>query len=234
MSPAQRAAASLRQHPWRWATAAVLALATVLLLVWAARTIGLPELVIRFIAELRSLGAPVFFSAMALLPAVGFPLSPFALAAGPAFAPTLGTGGVILCAILAVSVNVSLSYALASSVFRPPVERLMLRLGYALPDPSRHRAWLVTLLARIAPGLPFWAQSYLLGLVRVKFAPYLLVSTLVPAGYVTAAILFGDALRLGRPGPALVALALVVVVGLTFYFLRKKFSPPRASPPPAS
>ena len=205
----------------RWVWLIALAIGVVLLLAWATQAMGLREMMTTVIAELRHLGAPVFFCAMAILPALGFPLLPFAFAAGPAFAPVLGTGGVVACAILAVCLNVALSYQLAATVFRPPVQWLVTRLGYRLPDPSRHNPWFVTLLARIAPGLPFWAQSYLLGLVRVPFLPYLTVSTLVPAGYLTAAILFGDALRQRDPRQALVALGVLALLGTGMFFLRR-------------
>ncbi len=188
----------------------------------------------RLISELRERGAPLFFAAMAVLPAFGFPLLPFALVAGPAFSPVLGTGGVAACAILAVSVNVALSYALAATVFRPPVRWLVARLGYRLPDPARYNPWLLTLLARVAPGPPFWLQSYALGLVRVRFAPYVIVSTAVPAGYLSAAIIFGDAMLQGNARAAFFAAGLLLVVGTGFYFLRRKLAPvsvPPATPP---
>ena len=222
MPPDPASNSTFRSRFWRWGRVAVPALVIVLLLVWAARSSGVVGLMEKAVVELRHLGAPVFFSAMAILPALGFPLLPFAFAAGPAFAPVLGTGGVVACAILAVCVNVALSYQLAATVFRPPVQWLVTRLGYRLPDPSRHNPWFVTLLARLAPGLPFWAQSYLLGLVRVPFFPYLTVSTLVPAGYLTAAILFGDALRQRDPRQALVALGVLALVGTGMFFLRRR------------
>lgn len=221
MSSAKTIVAHPHQRRWRWAGFAVF-IVVALLLAWAARTIGLRELMDRLLAQLRDLGAPVFFTAMALLPAVGFPLLPFALTAGPAFSPALGTGGVIAYAILAVAVNVSLSYLLASVLFRPPVQWLVRRLGYNLPDPTRRSPWLVTLLVRIAPGPPFWLQSYVLGLVRVRFAAYLIVSTAVPAGYLSGAILFGDAMLHGKTGAAFFAVGLIFLAGTGVYFLRRK------------
>ena len=185
---------------------------------------GVGELMEQLISELRNLGAPVFFTAMAILPALGFPLLPFALAAGPVFGPVLGTGGVVTCAILAVSVNVTLSYALAATVFRPPVKSLVMRLGYRLPDTNLHNAWFLTLLVRVTPGLPFWMQSYVLGLVRVRFCAYLVVSSLVPAGYLTGAIVFGDAMLQGKTGAAFFAIGLIMLAGTGLYFLRKKLT----------
>ena len=181
---------------------------------------GARELVEQVVARLRGAGAPVFFAAMALLPAVGFPLLPFTLAAGPVFAPTLGTGGVIACAILAVAVNVALSYALASTVLHSMVERLMVRLGYRLPDSRRGNAWLFITLVRLAPGLPFCVQSYLLGLMRVRFGTYMAVSTLVPAIYLTGVIVFGDALLRGNTGVAFSAIALIALAGTGLFFFR--------------
>lgn len=194
------------------------------LLGWAARVVGLGELMARCIAELRGAGAPVFFSAMAILPALGFPLLPFALAAGPVFVPVLGTGGVVACAILAVSANVALSYGLARTVLRSPVEWVVARLGYRLPDSSRANAWVFVALVRVAPGLPFCVQSYGLGLMRVRFGAYLIVSTLVPASYLTGVIVFGDAMLHGKTGAAFFAIGLVAMAGTGIYFLRKKLA----------
>ena len=199
----------------------MLALVVLGSLVLAARAVGLRELMNSVVIELRGAGAPAFFLAMAILPAVGFPLLPFSLAAGPVFAPVLGTGGVIACAILAVAVNVALSYALASTGLRSLVQRLMVRLGYRLPEPRRDNAWLLITLVRLAPGLPFCVQSYLLGLMRVRFGAYMVVSTLVPASYLTGVIVFGEALMQGNKSVAFGAVALIVCVGAGLFFLRR-------------
>lgn len=209
---------------WRWRWQALLLAIAVGLIAWGVHAAGAKELVERVILELRGAGAPWFFTAMALLPAVGFPLLPFALAAGPVFAPTLGTGGVVACSILAVVVNVTLSYVLASTVLRTVVQKLMVRLGYHLPDPRRESAWFFITLVRLAPGLPFWAQSYLLGLMRVRFGAYLAVSTLVPASYLTGTIVFGDALMQGNKRAAFTALAVIGLVGVTLFLLRRRMT----------
>jgi len=202
----------------------MLALVVLGSLVLAARAVGLRELMNSVVIELRGAGAPAFFLAMAILPAVGFPLLPFSLAAGPVFAPVLGTGGVIACAILAVAVNVALSYALASTWLRSLVERLMVRFGYRLPEPRRDNAWLLITLVRLAPGLPFCVQSYLLGLMRVRFGAYMVVSTLVPASYLTGVIVFGEAMMQGNRSVAVGAVALIVGVGAGLYFLRRRMA----------
>jgi uncharacterized membrane protein YdjX (TVP38/TMEM64 family) len=224
MLPACQVPSSRRPDLWRRGGLALLALAVLGGSLWAGHAFGVGEVMRQLILDLRALGAPVFFFAMALLPALGFPLLPFALAAGPAFSPVLGVPGVVGCVILAVAVNVTLSYLLAATVFRKGVLRLLQRFGYSLPDPSRHSAWLVTLLVRVAPGPPFWVQSYALGMVRVRFGAYLLVSILVPAGYLTGAVVLGDAMLQGRARDAMLAAGLVFLAGAGLYFLRRKFA----------
>ncbi len=151
----------------------------------------------RVITELRAAGPAPFFGAMAVLPGLGFPLSAFLAVAGPVFGPTMGVGLVIACAIAAITVNVAWSYWAAARVLRPVAKWIVRRLGYGLPEISSGTAWSAILILRIVPGIPFFLQSLLLGLARVSFGPYLLVSVLVPAAYVIAMITLGDALIRG-------------------------------------
>ncbi|HWA08922.1 MAG TPA: hypothetical protein VG838_05585 [Opitutaceae bacterium] len=174
------------------------------------------------VQRLRDAGPVVFFLGMAVLPVFGFPLMPFSLAAGPVFGPTLGAGTVIGCAVSAVAVNVTLSYWLAAKALRPLVARLAELLGYRLPAGAAAGAWQITTIVRVAPGLPFFMQSYLLGLVRVPFGPYVVMSTLIPAAYLTAIILGGDALWQGRAGMFLIAAGLLGLTGAVVHLLRKR------------
>lgn len=205
----------------RWAGLGGLTLAVVVAGIWLAHAFGFAALVQRTVEYLRTMGAPVFFLAMATLPAFGFPLLPFAIAAGPAFAPELGVAGVIGCAVGAVAMNVALSYVVAARLLRGPVHAVVRRFGYVPPVLDPRQGWLVTLLVRVVPGPPFWVQSYALGLLRVPFRAYLVVSTLVPAGYLSAAILLGDAVLQGRPRQALLAAAVFGVAAAGFALTRR-------------
>ncbi len=104
----------------------------------------------------RAEGAGMFFTAMAVLPFFGFPLSAFVLSAGPVFAPTLGPGVVIACGVAALAVNVSLSYWVAAVAMRPGMERLILWIGYPVPVLPEGKSWEFTLLLRVVPGVPFF------------------------------------------------------------------------------
>ena len=197
-------------------------LAFVAVTVFAARSGGPKALWLSVDGVLREAGPLAFFAAMALLPAVGFPLMPFTLIAGPVFGPQLGVVPTIGCAVAAVAVNVALSYWLAAGAMRAWVLRLSCWLGYRMPEMPAGTAWQLVTVVRLAPGLPFWMQSYLLGVVRAPFAAYLTLSTLIPAFYIAATIAGGDALARGRGRTALLAFAVLGFIAALVHLLRKR------------
>jgi uncharacterized membrane protein YdjX (TVP38/TMEM64 family) len=181
---------------------------------------GLVETANAVILQLREAGPVVFFLAMAVLPSLGVPLMPFTLAAGPAFGPGMGLGPVVICTIAAVSVNVALSYWLASRLLRPPLTKLAHRLGYQLPAPTG--SWHLAAVMRLAPGLPFFAQSYVLGLIRVPFGSYMAASVLVPAGYISGIVLLGDAIWQVEGRTFFLAVCILLLTGTILHFLRTR------------
>lgn len=174
------------------------------------------------IGALREAGPGIFFVAMALLPAAGFPLIAFTLAAGPVFGPTLGTGWVIGWSLTAVLVNLLLTYWLADRAVRPLVGRLLAYFEIRLPDRTTVGAWQLALIVRLTPGPPFWVQSYLLGLMRVPLAPYLVVSMLVMAGFIIALVCGGEAVMQGNGRLAFAAVGVLVVSVAVLQLLRKR------------
>lgn len=190
-------------------------------LVWGAEAKAAANQVM---GELREAGPWVFFVAMALLPLAGFPLAPFTLAAGPVFGPRMGAPAVTLCAVVAVAANVALSYWISARALRPLVSRLLGRFGWKLPEAPVKSALELTLLLRVVPGTPFFVQSYLLGLARVPFGLYLVISVGVPAAYIAGTILAGDALGRGDRGRLAAAGVLCAVAGAGLHFLRKRLT----------
>jgi len=199
---------------------ALLVLAALAVMAWlipAARLVML---------DLRTAGPAVFFAAMALLPAAGFPLMAFALAVGQLFGPTLGAGWAIAWSLAAVVVNLLLSYWLADRALRPLAGRLLRAFDYRLPECPVAGAWQLAWIVRLTPGPPFWAASSLLALVRVPLLPYLVVSTTVMAGYLVALVCGGAAMAEGNwplavaAGGGLVATA-VFLRGLRRWLARR-------------
>jgi uncharacterized membrane protein YdjX (TVP38/TMEM64 family) len=193
-----------------------------------ARGYDLKGLVRQGLDLIRSAGPVTFFLAMALLPAVGAPLSFFSLTAGSVFAPQLGMPAVIALALAAITFNMVISYFLATRLLRPVLSSLLVRLGYKLPQVDSGDATGLIILLRVTPGIPFPVQNYLLGLAEVPFGRYLLVSCLIQLPANTAFILFGDALLHGRGRVALISLSVILALMAATHLLRKHYGKKKA------
>ena len=177
---------------------------------------------------LRAAGPLAFFTAMAILPAFGFPISVFYLTAASAFAATLGMGGVLGAAAVALLANVSLAYWLARYALRPMLVQLISRTKYRIPELTASDHAEVTLLVRITPGPPFFVQSYLLGLAGVSFRTYVWISWVISMAYAAGFIVFGEAILHGKARLAIVGLSVLVAVALGVHFLRRHYGKKRA------
>lgn len=232
MEPAAQTAR--RRTKRRLVLAAVVAVVGVAVAVVIVKT-GLMDTLHAVILHLREAGPAIFFLAMAVLPAIGFPLLAFTLAAGPVFGPTLGTGWVIVWSLTAVIANLLLTYWLADRAFRPLVSRVLGYFDFRLPENVAGSAWQLSLIVRITPGPPFWVQSYLLGLVGVPLVPYLTVSTGVVAGYIVALVGGSEAIASGNGRLAFVAVGVLVVTIAALQLLRQRArrrpATPAALPP---
>lgn len=175
------------------------------------------------LATIRNAGPAWFFLAMALLPAVGAPMSFFCLAAGSVFAPHLGMPIVLALALAAIAVNMALSWLLASRILHPPLQALLQRLGYRIPQVHVDSINDLVVLVRVTPGIPFPVQNYLLGLAAVPFGRYMLISTLIAFPLNAAIIYFGESLVDGTSGKALVGLLLVVALVAAIHMLRRHY-----------
>ncbi|MBP7141146.1 MAG: VTT domain-containing protein [Opitutaceae bacterium] len=206
--------------------AAVLVVAGFLLL----RGVDLKGMVEPVMRQIRSVGPLVFFAAMAVLLAIGFPFTAFCLAAGSAFGEQLGIRGILAGAAATVLVNVTLTYWLARYALRPLLERWLGRLGYRIPVVEVADQIEVTILVRITPGPPFLVQSYLLGLAQIPFRKYILPSFILPMCNATGILLFGDALAQGKAKWAVVGISLLIAVGLGVHLLRRHYAKRKREP----
>jgi len=198
--------------------------------VWRSQGGELKPLVGQVLAQVRAMGAGMFFLLMALLPAAGCPISVFTLTAGPVFAPSLGMPVVLLLVWVSIAFNLALTYWLSRYALRPWLARLCGWLGYKLPEVPQadHRG--LVILVRVTPGPPYVLQSYLLGLAGIPFGTYFFISWVISSSYACAFVLFGDALMQGRGRTALVAVSLFVALTVAVQFLRRHYRR-RASQP---
>lgn len=194
------------------------------IVVWADALSGLAEQWRRVLELVRQSGAPVFFMAMTLLPLVGFPLSVFIFSAGPLFAPSMGLPMVMATCVGAVLINISMAYWMAAKMLRPTMERFIRWLGYNWPQMELTKSWEFTLVMRLLPGMPFFVQSYALGMTGVKFRVYLGLSMLVAVGQIVAGVLVGDGLLRRDPQQLAIAGGVFALLGLCIHLLRKRLA----------
>jgi uncharacterized membrane protein YdjX (TVP38/TMEM64 family) len=180
-------------------------------------------LIDQVMAAIRAAGPWVFFGAMTILPAFGFPLLAFAIPAGPAFGGQLGTGGVLAAYGVALAINLALAYWLARYAVRPLAERLLVRAGYKIPQFEKSEHLEVALLVRITPGPPYFVQCYLLGLGNVGFFTYMWVSWAMMMLYAIGIVVFGDAIIHGRSGMAAMGVSLLVAVVIIVHLARRHY-----------
>jgi uncharacterized membrane protein YdjX (TVP38/TMEM64 family) len=199
--------------------AAVLLVAAVLV----ARGVDLRGLVQQALTRVQAAGPLAFFSAMAVLPAVAVPLSPFSFTAGSIFGAQLGMPAVVACGLLAITINIVGTYLLASRALRPLLEKLIVRLGYQLPRVEDGDAADLIILMRVTPGMPFPLQNYLLGLARVPFGKYLLISCAVQWPFNTAFIIFGDALLHGKGKVAIIGIGALLALTAGTHLVRRHY-----------
>ena len=214
---------------------AILLILVVAGLVLVIRGVNLIEIRDQSIAAVRDSGPGLYFTAMAILPALGVPLLAFTLSAGPMFGPRLGIGIVVLLSLAAITVNFIVSYFFARYTMRPVIARLMAWLGYNLPKIPEGDVSDVIIIVRVTPGIPFFAQNYLLGLAGVPFRKYLAVTCITTWVLCGAFVFFGDALVRGQGKTALITGCLVVAAMATTHLVRKHYSRKKlqcAAPPP--
>jgi uncharacterized membrane protein YdjX (TVP38/TMEM64 family) len=171
----------------------------------------------------RAAGPGAFFTAMAILPALGVPASIFVLSAVGLFGPQFGTAPTVLLAIGALTVNFCLAYGLARRGLRPMLTSIVTRLGYKLPEVESGDATDLMILVRVTPGVPFFMQNYLAGLAEIPFARYFVISAIIVWPLNAAVLLFGDALLHGKGKLALISFLAVVALMTALHLVRRHY-----------
>lgn len=172
-----------------------------------------------FIAWREEADALPFFLAMALLPAVGVPITPFFIVAGATFGVHIGLAG----SAAALTGNLLLCYWIARSGLRPWLAGLLARTRYRIPDFEKGEGALrFALLVKLAPGVPVFIKHYLLGMAGVPFAIYFAVSAAITGLYGGAFVVLGESLLDHDVGGSAAAIAVLALVALAIYLWRRR------------
>lgn len=116
------------------------------------------------------------FVSIAILPGFILPCAPLLLLAG-IWGTEFGVAQACLYSVLALTINLIWTYWFAYGPGRKIVNRLLKIFKYEIPElPSQNlNQWAVIL--RLTPGIPFIFTNYGLGLLKMPFVKYMLIST---------------------------------------------------------
>lgn len=116
------------------------------------------------------------FVSIAILPGFILPCAPLLLLAG-IWGTEFGVAQACLYSVLALTINLIWTYWFACGPGRKIVNRLLKIFKYEIPElPSQNlNQWAVIL--RLTPGIPFIFTNYGLGLLKMPFVKYILIST---------------------------------------------------------
>ncbi len=176
------------------------------------------------LADIREAGPWAFFAGIAVLPAVGAPLSAFTLVSGEAFAARMTMGGVIAAVLAAIAANLALTYWLARYALRPILSKVTQRYGYKIPTVSAGNALTITLLLRLTIGPPFFMQSYILGLAEVPFRLYMITSWLCVLPAAVAGVVLGRGVFNGNFWMISVGMMVIAVTTIALHWIRKRYA----------
>lgn len=201
-----------RSLPWRVARGVFLTLGLFALL-WAWREWDQEA----FFAWQREAGPVPFFAALAVLPALGVPTTPFFMLAGMTFGLTVG----LLGTAASLAINMLLCFWIAHSGLREWLQRMLARWGRELPQVEGKRALRFAILVKLAPGVPTFVKQYALGLSGMAFVPYFLVSFLITLPYAVTFVVLGESVFDFDRAQAAWALAALVVLSGVMLLVRR-------------
>jgi uncharacterized membrane protein YdjX (TVP38/TMEM64 family) len=207
---------------FRLGVAAAVAIAGAVLLLKGVDVIALGN---EGMAIIRSAGPWGFFGASVILPVFGAPLTAFTIVSGEAFAPLMTLWGVMAAMLFAIAVNLALTYWLARYALRPVLTALAERYGYKIPRVTKGNALSITLFFRLTPGIPFFVQSYLLGLAEVPFVLYMVASWVANLPMAIGAIVLGKGIFNGNFKMVGIGLGVLAVAIVLVHWLRRRYAP---------
>jgi uncharacterized membrane protein YdjX (TVP38/TMEM64 family) len=162
----------------------------------------------------------LFFMTLSVATLFPIPISVFYVAAGPLY----GVGPALRGSFFAVAANMTLAHWATSSLLRPFAARVMERLGYTIPTVNPDDQGQTIIVTRVTPGIPYFAQNLILGLIGVDYWRYLAISLPIQMLWATGFVLLGDSAMRGRFGAALSALGLLIVAGYATKWMHRRFA----------
>jgi uncharacterized membrane protein YdjX (TVP38/TMEM64 family) len=139
--------------------------------------------------------------------------------AGASFGAVVGLIG----SLIALAVHLVVCFWIARHL-RGPLESLLRRFGYQLPDLGRRGKGSLRFVfaVKVAPGIPAFVKHYGLGLAGVAFAPYFAVAMVISGLYIAAFVILGNSLFDHDTGRVLTIVAVLAGMAALVMWLRRR------------
>ena len=150
------------------------------------------------------------------------PLSPFLILAGALFSKRYGIPTALVLCYSAMVLNMIWTYFLSAYPMRKVFEKILAMFSSKFPEiPDEHKSK-IAIIIRLTPGIPFFLQNYFLGVSRVPFGKYIVISMGIQAMYTTAFVVGGGAIFEGKAGLGIAAICIFIIIGIVVQWLRKR------------
>ena|GEM_PF-1498923 len=160
--------------------------------------------------------------AIAILPGLGLPSSPFLVLCGALTEKTGSTAWACLLTAFALWVNALWMFLFAAYPGRRIIEGILQRMSKKLPDLPQMQGVRLAIILRVTPGVPLTVQNYLLGISGISLKNYLLVSIPVMGLWAVGFVVFGEGLLEGDSKMIIVGVGLLVGFSLTARMIAKR------------
>ena len=183
------------------------------------------ERILEFFSDLNTQLAQhplILMASLAILPGIGFPISPLLILFGTSLTPQYGLVTTCLLGVAMQSLCTTWSFVMAAGPFKNWLTK-WLNQHYTLPTLQNKGAITATLLIRLAPGFPYALQNIILGLIGVSLKTYLLISIPITALITCTFIVSGAAIIQANTKHLVVGFAILLLVVLGLRIGAKKF-----------
>ncbi|MDE0819825.1 MAG: VTT domain-containing protein [Opitutales bacterium] len=161
--------------------------------------------------------------AIAILPGLGVPSSPFLILCGALIEKTGSMPMACLLTASALWINALWTFLFAAYPGRRIVKKILDRFSKKLPELPQSQGIRLAVILRVTPGVPLTVQNYLLGVSGISLKNYLLVSLPVMALWAVGFVVFGDGLLKGNAKLIIVGVGLLIGLALVARMISKRY-----------
>jgi uncharacterized membrane protein YdjX (TVP38/TMEM64 family) len=159
------------------------------------------------------------FLAIAILPGLAFPAAPLFILAGVVWGADALTCAMTLAAVM---LNITWSHAFAAGWGQKIIQRLLGEHWVTWKSNKGSHDWRLAAVLRLTPGVPLFAQNYLLGLIGMPLRYSLGIALPTTGLYVCGFVLTGGAIFEGQTGRVILGISLLIATSLAVKIVRQR------------